>query len=146
MHQILAFIVSRMAFLWESAKFKIVDSEVSVSNGGDALLVVESKVLRMRFVRDRGQLLLDLQPVSASGVEWYSIDLIRRLLTGVPETSSLLDESYSDFLCDHMSEIEGRFVPGAWSESRASLERLKELRFRQMFGRVHGTETPDANS
>jgi hypothetical protein len=85
MTQILAFIATHMGFLWQGAHFRIVGSEVTTSNGGDAYLMVESDVLRMRFVRDRGQLLLDFQP-SARGPSssWFSVDLIRRSSSACP--------------------------------------------------------------
>src|SRR5687768_16664773 len=69
MTQILAFIVTYMAYLWDGARFRLVDSEVTTANGGDALLIVESITVRLRFVRDRGQLFLDLQPTAVPADE-----------------------------------------------------------------------------
>jgi hypothetical protein len=39
--------------------------------------------MRLRFIRDRGQLFLDLQPAGESrDVAWFSVDLVWRLFLG----------------------------------------------------------------
>jgi hypothetical protein len=135
MTQILAFIVAHMEFLWVGARFRITGSEVTTVNGGNALLLVESDVIRLRFVRDRDQLFLDFQPIhAASSSEWFSVDLIRRLLLGQPEVSGLLDEGYAEFVRDRLDEIEDRFGDATWAATRDELKRLKVIRSREMFG------------
>lgn len=135
MTQILSFIAAYMGYLWQGARFTIVGSEVTTSNGGDALLLVASDRVRLRFVRDRTQLMLDLQPTDVPKPdEWYSVDLVRRLCRGERETSGLLDESYADFLEENLGDIEHRFAPEQWPHTRAELKRLKVERAREMFG------------
>ena len=135
MNQILAFLVDHMSFLWDGARSRITGSEVATSNGGDAYLVVESDRLRLRFVRDRGQLSLELQPSEANGSnDWYSVDLVRRLLLGRRETSGLLDASYASFVREQLAEIESCFSPERWETTRAELKRLARIRSREMFG------------
>jgi hypothetical protein len=89
MNQILAFLVEHMAFLWRGARLRITGSEVTTHNGGDAVLVVESDLVRCRFVSDRRQVFLDFQPVAGAGRDWYSVDLIRRLFLGQRERSAV---------------------------------------------------------
>jgi hypothetical protein len=135
MTTILAFVAAHMGFLWSDARFRIVGSEVSTSNGGDALLVVESEHLRLRFACDRRQLLLDFQPVAvAEARDWFSVDLIRRLFLGRREMSAVLDESYADFLGRNLEEIDDRFSPQNWPETRRDLRRLERVRAEEMFG------------
>lgn len=135
MTRILAFIVDYMGFLWSGARFKIVGSEVSTSNGGDALLLVESDLLRMRFVSDRTQLLLDLQPVGTSASkEWFSIDLVRRMFLGAREVSAVLDDSYAAFIQQYLGEIEESFSSENWPQTRSQLQTLKAKRAKEMFG------------
>ncbi|MET7283780.1 hypothetical protein ABZS29_36460 [Kribbella sp. NPDC005582] len=132
---ILAFIATHMGFLWDEARFRIAGSEVSTVNGGDALLVVESDVLRLQFVRDRGQLFLDFQPVSGGAAsEWFSVDLLRRLMSGQPETSGLLDEGYAAFIGQNLDTIEGLFRTERWPETRAELKALEIKRAKELFG------------
>lgn len=134
MTQILAFIVTHMAYLWDGAQFRIVDSEVTTANGGDALLIVESTTVRLRFVRDRGQLFLDFQPTALRPDEWYSVDLLRRLLLGRRETSAVLDDGYAEFVRLHLREIEERFSQERWPSTRGELKKVKVQRAKDMFG------------
>jgi hypothetical protein len=132
---ILSFIVNYMGFLWAEARFKITGSELAISNGGDALLVVESDRLRLRFVSDRRQLVLDFQPAATSTPnEWFSIDLIRRMMTGARESSSILDESYAEFIEHHLAEIEERFSIENWAVTHSRLQGLARKRAKEMFG------------
>jgi hypothetical protein len=87
-------------------------------------VTVASDALRLRFVRDRGQLMLDLQgPGPADAKDWYSVDLLRRLLTGQRQESAVLDATCAAFLREHLAEIESLF-----STDRADTRsRLKEL-------------------
>jgi hypothetical protein len=135
MTRILGFIVDYMGFLWSGARFKIIGSEIANSNGGDALLLVESDRLRMRFVSDRTQLFLEFQPIGTPVPnEWFSIDLIRRMILGTRETSALLDESYAEFFHQHLDEIEERFSSENWTEVHSQLKALKVKRAKELFG------------
>jgi hypothetical protein len=131
---ILAFIDAHMDYLWEGDRYSVVGSQSRSSNGGDALLVVESPTLRLRFVRDRGQLLLDFQPAAEHRDEWWSVDLVRRLLLGRPEPSAVLDESYAAFLGEHLTEVEARFGAERWPATRDELKKLKVRRSKEMWG------------
>lgn len=122
-----------MGFLWEGARFRISDSKVTTSNGGDALLYVESESVRLRFVLDRGQLFLDMQSISSAKGEWFSIDLIRRMFFGNREATAVLDESYASFLESHLDQVEERFDANRWVETRRQLKSIKVKRAKEMF-------------
>ena len=134
MPQILSFIAAYMGYLWDGARFRIIDSELTEANGGDSTLLVESAVLRLRFVTDKTQLFLDFQPVAGQAKDWYSVDLVRRLFLGERERSAVLDESYADFIGEHLDDIEARFGPERWPETKAALKKLKVIRSKEMFG------------
>lgn len=129
------FLAEHLDFLSDEG-FREAGSEQTGHNGGDAWLVMESDRLRLRFVRDRGQLLLDLQPVApTSHREWFSVDLVRRLCRGRPERSAVLDEGYADFLREQLPDLVVRFAPDRWPRTREELVELKRVRSREMFGR-----------
>ena len=132
---ILTFIAAHMGFLWDGARYRITGSDVTTSNGGDALLLVESAELRLRFVRDRGQLFLDFQP-SFSSLEdaWFSIDLVRRLHTGQREQTAEMDVGYADFVREHLLLIERQFAAADWPTTRKALQELKVKRAKELFG------------
>jgi hypothetical protein len=135
MTKILEFIASYMGYLWKGARFQIVGSRVDTSFGTNAVLLVESERLRLRFVSDRDQLFLDLQPAdTASRKEWFSIDIVRRMLRGQRETSAVLDSSYAEFLRDNLDEIEARFSAEHWQTTREEMRKLEVRRSKELFG------------
>lgn len=133
MGSIISFIAEHMGYLWQGARFRIVGSEVSTSNGGDAVLVLESDILRLRFTRDKTQLFLHLQPLTGDH-KWFSIDVVRRHFTGIAERSSLLDISFAEFLRDGMEQIEQRFSSTEWPATRRELHRIEVARAKELFG------------
>ncbi|GEK22875.1 hypothetical protein [Cellulomonas xylanilytica] len=134
MTQILAFIAAHMGYLWATARYRITDSQVTRSNGGDAFLVMESTDLRLRFVQDRMQLSLELQSTLDAAHEWYSIDLVRRLFLGEPESSSLLDASYARFVGEHLDELDERFGPQRWLTTQGELQQIRAQRSKELWG------------
>ena len=135
MTQILQFLVAHCSFLWAGARFRIVDSLVATSQGGDAWLLVASDDVRLRFVRDRGQLFLDVQGTAQDDDAWFSLDLLWRLILHEPRDSAELDGDYAAFLQAHLAGIEGLFSDrAAWPTTRRELQRLKRVRAREMFG------------
>lgn len=132
MKRILVYIVSYMGFLWADAAFKIVDSEVTTHNGGDAALFIESSTLRLRFICDRTQLFLDLQPtVTTKPNEWFSVYLVRRMLTGDSSAPTLLAEADARFLKDNLSRLEQVFSEEQWAETSSRLRQLRIRRSRE---------------
>jgi len=129
MTTILAFIVAHMGFLWERARFQIVGSEVSEVNGGNAELLVASPTLRLRFLLDRDELYLDLQPAHVEGPrEWYDVALVRRFVLGTDDPPAMLGPEDATFLRDRLAAVESAFAPGAWEETRSRLRALRKKR------------------
>jgi hypothetical protein len=129
-NEILRYLVDYMAFIWGTHRYRISDSQVFESFGGDAWLDISSDAVRLRFINDRGQLFLDVQPVSAGDREWYSIDVVRRHLTGqVPASGALLDADHGAFLQENFAAIENLVADHEnWPATAAELERLLRLR------------------
>ena len=134
MPQIPTFIAAHMGYLWDGARFRIIGSEVTEANGGDSTLLVESAVLRLRFVTDKTQLFLDIQPTAGRAKDWYSVDLVRRLFLGEREPSAVLDASYADFIGERLDDIEARFDSERWPETQTEPQQLKAVRSKEMFG------------
>ena len=135
MNEILKFLMKYCSFLYETNRFKFVDSLVSSSFGGDSLLVLASDTLRLRFVRDRGQLFLDVQSAHQKDKKrWYSIDLVWRLITGEKRQSAELNEDYAAFLRDHLDEIERRFSAHSVKETAEALGKFEQIRAKDLFG------------
>ncbi len=131
MTAILEFLVAHLAFLYAPGRYRFVDSLTSESFGGDAYLVLEGDALRLRFISDRGQLLLHFEPLD--GKESYSIDLLRRLLTGERQETAELSPDYAAFLERELGEIERRFRDER-DETERALQELMRVRAKELFG------------
>lgn len=133
MTELLRFLVEHLGFLWEGGRYRIVDS---ITDGFNAMVVVESSVLRLRFTRDKAQLFLDLQPVtSRSAREEFSVDLVKRLMTGETALlSGVLDEEYAAYVGRCLPDIEALFGPERWLTTHDELVRIRRVRSKQMWG------------
>ena len=135
MAELLIFMASHLAFLFETGKYRIVDSR-SGRPAGDALVVLESANVRLRVVHDRSQLHLDIQPNPAGHGDWYGIGIARRWRAGDRPGLDDLDESSIAFLRQELDGIEKE-----WSTEggrQAGLDRLneeREARADELFGR-----------
>ncbi|GAA2221930.1 hypothetical protein GCM10010413_12880 [Promicromonospora sukumoe] len=135
MDQILEFLAAHMSYLWRDARFRITDSDVTTSNGGNSTVVIESKILRIRLETDRRQLFLDFQPVRTNRPrDWYSVEIVRRYFFGEPDVPSMVDASIAEFIGDNLDDIESRFSPEQWESTRESLKELERKRSKKMWG------------
>lgn len=132
MDDILKFLLKNCSYLYNSFGFRFVDSKVSDSFGGDALLVLANDSVQVRFVRDRGQLFFDLQPKGFKN--WYSIDLIRAMVGNQEVFKSVMDEDNAIFLKSNFKAILNSFSQGRTKGTIEKLEKLKKVRSRQLFG------------
>jgi hypothetical protein len=130
MTAILEFLVAHLAFLYAPGRYRFVDSG-SVESFGNAYLDLESDAMRLRMIRDRSQLFLDFAPLD--GKDWFSLDVVRRLLTGERQESSELSPDYAAFLEREIGEIERRFRDERDATVRA-LKELERVRAKELFG------------
>lgn len=135
MTKILRFIIDYCSFLYAPGRFRFVDSQTSESFGGDAYLVLESDALRLRFINDRDELLLDVQPLlEKNDRTWFSIDIVQRLLTGKRQDSGLLSPEFAEFLKENLEEIENRFSGDQVTQTIDELRSLERRRAKELFG------------
>lgn len=137
MDEILQFLITHCSFLYREYGLKFVDSEASGAFGGNAYLVLASDDLYVRMIRDRGQFLLDFQSrlkLKRKPRWWYTVDLVRQLVTREEGYSSTLDHQNVEFLRRHFPEILERFSPSRYEETRAELEKLAKVRSERVSG------------
>ena len=122
--EILKLLMKHCSFLYSQKKFRFVDSDVSESFG-NALLVLEHENLRLRFVKDRDQIFLDFKPANKKGEKyWFSIDIVKQLVTGRIEDSAELDSEKAVFLKTNIDEIEQLF---STTKTEDTIKKLKDL-------------------
>ncbi len=64
---------------------------------------------------------------------WYSVDLVRSLISGETLTSAVLDEEYGKFLQDRFEDICKLFSDENVDETIKSLKNLRKERAKRMF-------------
>jgi hypothetical protein len=134
MRELLLFLATKLAYLVEPGRFRIVGSESGRSQGGDALLLLESGLIRMRLTRDRGQILMDFQPSSLKN-DWFSPGLLQGLLTGERPASEVLDDQWAAELDEALRELERRLGDADKHEATiVGLRQQAKLRAKELFG------------
>lgn len=135
MAQILLFLAKHCAFLFQPRSFRFVDSRVDESFGGDAMVVLESPATRLRFTWDRSQLLMTLQPKSGKPTEWFSLGLLRGVLTGDRGGSEVLNEAWAIFLQASLKELDDQFSDPRRTDAFVKKLRIQgKLRAKELFG------------
>lgn len=132
MEKVLQYIKKNCSFLYSPYKFQIVESDSSESFG-NALVILEDENLRLQFVKDRDQLFLDFQPTS-NKKEWFSIDIVKQLVTGNIEPSAKMDSEKAEFLKNHLDQIKHLFSPKNLTNTIKKLKDLERARAKRLFG------------
>lgn len=133
MEEILRYLMKHCSFLYSPNRFRFVDSGSSESFG-NAFLVLEHEELRLQFVKDRGQIFLDFQPTSKNHKgEWFSIDIIKQMVTGEIETSAEMDSEKAEFLKTNLDEIKLLFSTANMEATIKKLRELERARAKRLF-------------
>lgn len=133
MEDILQYLMKHCSFLYSPNRFRFVDSGSSESFG-NAFLVLEHEDLRLRFVKDRGQIFLDFQPTSKKQKgEWFSIDIVKQMVTGEIEPSAEMDSKKAKFLKTNLDEIEQLFSTVNMESTIKKLKELERARAKRLF-------------
>lgn len=110
MTEILQFIAGQLSFLYSKYDFRITDSMVSDSFGGDAYLVMEGEAFRIRLVRDRSQYFIELQSThEGQSNSWFTVDLLRGLLGLPTEDNAFMTNENAQFMESHFETIQSEF-------------------------------------
>lgn len=103
---------------------------MSSESFGNAFLILEHENLRLRFIKDRDQLFLDFQSTTKNRKnEWFSIDIVKQLITDKIEPSSEMDSEKAEFLRTNLDEIQRLFSP---TNIENTFKKLKELERERM--------------
>lgn len=132
MSELLLFLVEHFSFLCNEHDTRFVESRVQGSN---ALVVLEVDGLRLRLVRERGQLFLDFQSMQdSSRNDWFSLDIVYRFITGRVVDSAELDCEKTEFTKRHFQEIADAFSPANRAATEKAMHAFEDERARRLFG------------
>lgn len=123
-----------LLFFFGDNRYRLVHSQVGPSFD-DALIEFASGTLRWRLVQDRSQVLLHCRPAEGrfKDWEWYSTDVLIRLITGERIESAVLTQDMANWFKRNLSEIEERFSDERLEETRRELKKLERLRAKELF-------------
>ena len=126
-------IMKKCAFLFSTNQFQIIDSGSSESFG-NAFLILERGDLRLQFLKDRDQIFLDFQPSSKKGnLNWYSIDIVKQMITSEIEPSAELISRNLEFLKTNLDKIEQLFSKTNVDNTIKKLKQLERERAKRLF-------------
>jgi len=140
MEEILRYLMKYCSFLYSPNRFRFVDSGSSDSFG-NAFLVLEHEELRLQFVKDRGQIFLDFQHTSKNHKDdWFSIDIVKQMVTGKIEPSAEMDSEKAEFLKTNLDRIEQLFFAANLEGTIKRLRELERARAKRLFPRTYRYE------
>lgn len=133
--ELLRVLAQWLLFFFSDNRYRLADPQVGTTYG-DALVEFASSTLRWRLTRDRSQLLLDCRPLTgvSKRQEWFSADLMIRLISGRRVESGVLTEEMASWFEENLPEIEERFSPERSEETVNELKKLKRIRAKDLFG------------
>lgn len=135
MNEILKFLIEFCSFLYERDGFRFIDSAVSKSFGNAAIILGTSD-LNIRFTRERGQLFADFKSNhygKINAYSWYSIDVVRQLITGENQYYSIMNEDNAIFLKENINKIISIFSEPNVQETIMRLKKLERIRAKKIF-------------
>lgn len=140
MNELLTFMTAHLSFLWTGGRFRISEG---YGDQGNALVIVASTSLEIQVIRDRGQIFIEVRPVSAPSTgnpnrkRYYPLNDICRLLGGdrCERLTCLEPERQAAFVRDHLDAIDLALAPSRWESTRAQLTEYARQRSAEMFRR-----------
>lgn len=135
MEIILAYLIEHASFLYREYKCRFVDSVFSQAYGGDSIVVLESPGLRLRILTERKVLSCDFQALhKRDELDWYSLDLFRKIFLSEPEFHGGLESENTRFLREYFHLIEQVLSEENYPDTYEKLEAVTRLRVKQLFG------------
>jgi hypothetical protein len=105
MVDLLLFIAKNFGFLFESGRFRFVDSRVDGGSRGSAMVLIESPAVRLRITNHHREMLLEFQPTRGAD-DWFSLGLLRGVLVGSRGGSEVLDAAWAQFFAQSLDQLE----------------------------------------
>ena len=132
MRQILKYLATTGAFLYEDYVCVISASEYVNSFGGVGNVILDKGEIQLNFWLERDRLFMDIKGIS--GEKWYSMEIVHEYITGdVPEASGM-DSCNTEFLKDHFQRIQACFTAHEIERTERECKRLEKKRAKELFG------------
>ena len=124
---------THFSFLFSPFQFRIIESQSSVSFG-NAEVILKHEDLLLKIVKDRDQIFLDFQPSSKKGkLNWFSIDIVKQMITGKIEPSAEMNPRNIEFLKNNLAKIKQLFLKENTPDNIKELKKLERKRAKRLF-------------
>jgi hypothetical protein len=126
------------ARLRSSASFEVISHETSQSFD-NAHVELHGGTLRVRFIRERGQVFADIGPASHLG-QWHQLDHLLRFLNRTEAAEAWLATGQTSvaglagLVEEHLAEILPAFEPAAYLRTKQQLAKLAHALAEERFG------------
>ena len=135
MRKILNFLATDGTFLYEEHHCRIVDSEYIATFGGTGSVTLRDDVVEVRFWLDRDRLFMDLRAINRNSPQaWYSIDILKQLISGEISDKAEMDQENIDFLKAKFPELHTRFASQNVTTTEEACTKMEEQRAKRLFG------------
>ena len=133
MEEFTQYVKKNFSFLFSPYQFQLIESQSSESFG-NALVILKHEDLLIKIVKDRDQIFLDFQPVSKKGkLNWFSIDIVKQMITGKIEPSSEMNPKNTEFLKNNLNKIAEIFSKESTPDTIQELKKLERERAKRLF-------------
>ena len=127
------YVKKHFSILFSAYHFRIIETESSESFG-NALVILNHKDLLLKIVKDRDQIFLDFQPSSKKGkFNWFSIDIVKQMITGKIEPSAEMNSKNIEFLKNNLDKITQIFSKESTPDTIQELKKLERERAKRLF-------------
>jgi hypothetical protein len=127
------YVKKKISFLFSPFQFRIIESQSSVSFG-NAEVILKHEDLLLKIVKDRDQIFLDFQPSSKKGkLNWFSIDIVKQMITGKIEPSAEMNPRNIEFLKNNLAKIKQLFLKENTPDNIKELKKLERKRAKRLF-------------
>ena len=135
MHKILEFLATDGTFLYEEHCCCIVDSEYSEMFGGTGSVTLSNDIIELKFWLDRDRMCMDLHGVGSHTTDsWFSMDIVKQLLTDEVNDKSLMNHENVEFLKENFEDLQDRFASPNLPASESTCRKLERQRAKRIFG------------
>ena len=133
MEEFIQYVKKHFSFLFSPYQFRIIESQSSESFG-NALVILEYEDLLLKIVKDRDQIFLDFQPASnKSKLNWFSIDIVKQMITGKIEQTAEMNPRNIEFLKDNLDQIKQLFSKENTLDTIKVLKKLERELAKRLF-------------
>lgn len=135
LRKILQFLATDGAFFYEAHNCHIIESEYIPTFGGTGSVTLRNDVAEFRLSLERDRLFMDVRAVgSKSDGSWFSIDIVRTLLTGEIADNAAMNSENTRFLAENFDALCERFMAANLAVTEAACRHLETRRSRRIFG------------